>query len=211
MKRILSTFVLSALAGFSFAQESFHKDSRNFDIKLDLAVFNGTVSDNYFPSEQSIGAASVIIAPQMSWAVGRSISLGGSLAFSHYLDSSSTSGQLSGLDGNFLFDIHFLRRPKTDMMIGLKLGIAGLRLDPDDGTGDVYGSMGGTADVHWMARFYVSEKIAILASLCLPSYTFNKFGKNLNDTYTIKLRGFAFGTGIAFKLPNQRTSGSQRG
>jgi hypothetical protein len=209
MKRILGFILIFLCAGFAFAQESFHKDSRNFDIKLDLAGYNGTLKDNQTDSVQNTSAASVVLTPQMAWAVGKAISLGGSIGLSHYL-SDSASSQLNGLDANIIFDVHFLRRPKTDMMLGFKLGVGGIRLDANDGTGDVYGSMGVARDFHLMARFYVSEKLAIIATLGFPAYTFNKFGKNLKETYTIKLSGVAFGSGIAFKLPGQRKSGTQR-
>jgi hypothetical protein len=212
----LFLFFLAILASITvFAQSnSFHDDSRNFDIKLDMGGYNGTIKDNLTDSTRTSGAAAVVLTPQMAWAMSDAISLGGGISYSHYLDSSASSSKaplLQGLDVNFLFDIHFVRTPRTDMMIGLKLGVAGIRLNPYDGTGDIYGSMGAAGDFHLMARFYVTNKLAIVASLGTPSYVFNKFGKNLNDTYTLRFRGVYFGTGITFKLPNQKTSGSQRG
>lgn len=213
MKKTILLLLLSAYAGISFSQESFGEDNRNLDIKLDFAGYSGTITDNFTDSVQNSTAGGIVLTTQMQWAVARSISLGGSVAFNYYLnsfESSEGNPRLTGLDANFIFDAHFLRSPKTDMMAGLKLGIAGIRLNSDDGTGDVYGSMGGTADIHFMARFYVSNRMAIIANIALPGYSFNKFGKNLFDTYTIKWNGLCFGTGIAFKLLNQRTSGSQR-
>ena len=208
MRKLIILLFASTFAGVAFSQESFNEDSRNFDVKLDFAGYNGTLKDNSTDSVNSTAAAAVVITPQMAWAVSRAISLGSSMAFSHYLDTSASS--MNGLDMNFLFDIHFVRAPKADIMVGLKLGVAGIRLNANDGTGDVYGSMGLSRDLHFMARFYVSEHIAIITSLGFPGYTFNKFGKNLNDTYTINLKGFCFGTGVAFKLSNKATAGKQR-
>lgn len=209
MKKLILPFLIVIFSGTAFGQqESFHEDSRNFDIRLDFGNYNGSLKDNQTDSVHATAAAAVILTPQMAWAVARSISLGGSLAYGRYLDTSASS--MNGLDMNFVFDIHFLRKPKTDMMIGLKLGIAGIRLNANDGTGDVYGSMGICRDLHLMARFYVSERIAIIANLAFPGYTFNKFGKNLNDTFTIKLKGVSFGSGIAFKLRGQRTAGTAK-
>lgn len=209
MKKLIFPFFIAVIAGTAFGQkESFHEDSRNFDIKLDFGGYSGTLKDNHTDSVHSTAAAAVILTPQMAWAVARSISLGGAVAYSRYLDTSASS--MNGLDVNFVFDIHFLRTPRTDMMIGLTLGIAGIRLDANDGTGDVYGSMGMRRDLHLMARFYVTERIAIIANLAFPGYTFSKFGKNLNDTFTINMKGVGFGTGVAFKLLGQKTAGTAR-
>ena len=210
--RILGILFLT-LATQLYAQESFDKDSRRFDIKLDMAAFSGTVKDNYTKDVSEFGAASLVLASQMSWAVSNRVSIGGSVAFSNYLDSAGASGSnptLRGLDGNFLFDIHLMCRPKTDMILGLKLGIAGIRYNPDDGTGDVYGSPGTTTDLHWTTRFYVSEKIAIIANLAFPRYRFGQFGKNLKETSTVNFSGYCIGTGVTFKLPNKKTGGTQR-
>src|ERR1051326_7861283 len=48
------------------------------------------------------------------------------------------------------------------------------------------GSMGSAFDFHIAGRFYVSDKIGIIANLGFPSYTFKKFGDNLTDTFTLK-------------------------
>lgn len=211
LKRTLLFFLAGFFATAAFGQkESFHDDSRNFDIKFDFAGYSGSIKDNQTDSIRSTAAASVMVSPQMAWAVSNGVSIGWSLVFSHYLDSAGSAAQMNGLDANFLLDLHFVRTPRVDMMFGFKLGFGGLRLDANDGTGDIYGSMGLAGDVHLMGRFYVAERIAILLNLGVPGYTFNKFGKNLNDTYTIKFNGVCFGTGIALKLLNQRTAGSAR-
>lgn len=214
MKKILVSLFVTSIAAIAFSQESFDANSRNFDIKLDMAGYSGTIKNNQTDSVRNASAVAIVLAPQMSWATGKKISLGASLAYSHYLDSSSSATSnplLQGLDANFIFDFHFLRKPKTDMMAGFKLGIAGIRLDPNDASGDIYGSMGGAADIHFTARFYVSKRMGILANIAFPSYTFNKFGKNLNETQAVRFSGFCIGTGIAIKLSNQRTAGKQRG
>jgi hypothetical protein len=215
MKKITAFLLSAAFNGIAFGQsDSFHEDSRNFDIKLDFAAYNGTVTHNVSGALPSNAAAAcVILTPQMEWAVSSKVSLGGSFAYSHYLDSArsaSSSPQLNGIDGNFIFNLHFLRTPKTDMMIGFKLGIAGVRYSPNDGSGNIYGSLGGAADVHLTGRFYVSNHLAIIGNISFPSYIFNKFGKNLTDTYTIRFHGVCIGTGIAIKLSNQGTAGTQR-
>ena len=202
VKKISTAVFILTLSATCFAQ-LFDKGSRNFDIKLDLAAYKGTIKDNQTKDTSSSGAASVVFTPQMTWGVSKKISIGTSLAYSHYLDSSKSSPgkpSVKGLDANFLFDFHFLRKPKTDMMVGLKLGIAGIRYNPDDGTGDIYGSMGRASDLHLTARFYVSEKIGIIANLAFPGYKFGQFGKNLNQTSTIVFKGFCLGTGVAIKL-----------
>ena len=208
MKRVTTFLLIAVSATLGFSQESFHEDSRAFDVKLDFGAYQGTIKDNQADTSAASAAASIILSPQMSWAVTRVLSLGGSFAFSHYQVTSPAS--LNGLDATFLFDVHFVRAPKTDMMIGLKVGIAGIRLNPKDGSENVYGSMGLTSDLHLMARFYVSEHTAIIANLGFPGYVFNKFGKNLQETYTIKWNGACLGAGIAIKLANQSTSGSAR-
>lgn len=197
-------------SGFVLAQESFHEDSRNLDVKFDYSTYTGTVRDNETDSTKNTSASAIVLTPQMSWALGSAVSIGSSLGLSHYLDTAGTSVQMNGLDANFIFDLHFVRAPKVDMMLGLKMGVSGIRLYPADGTDDIYGSSGLTGDLHLMARFYVSEHLAILAGIGLPGYIFNKFGKNLNETSLIRLNGFSIGTGIAIKLLNQRTSGSAR-
>ena len=210
MKKIITVLFTAAIIKIGFTQ-SFDKGNRNFDIKLDFAGYNGTVKDNQTKTEANSGAASVILSPQMTWGTGKKISIGTSLSFSNYLDSASATGSnptLRGLDANFLFDFHFLRRPKTDMMAGLKLGIAGIRYNADDGTGDIYGSMGRASDIHLTGRFYVSDRVGIIANLSIPNYRFNKFGKNLDYTYTINFRGVCIGTGVAIKLGGGKTQAS---
>ena len=214
MKRIIAVLFVFAIAEIGLSQ-SFDKGSRNFDLNLDFAAYKGKVTHNVANAQPSnSGAASAILSPQMEWATGKRISLGASLTYSYYLDSSkSASGKpmLNGLDANFIFNFHFLRKPKTDMMVGFKLGIAGIRYDPNDGTGDIYGSMGLASDLHFTARFYVSNRFGIIANLAFPKYCFNKFGKSLDDTYTINFGGICIGTGLAIKLSNQRTEGKQAG
>ncbi len=210
MKKIILLLPIMLVLEASFAQ-SFDKGNRNFDIKLDLAGYGGTITDNQALSVENSSAASVVLTPQMSWGVGKKISIGTSIAYSSYLDSAASSGsnpKFRGLDANFLFDFHFLRRPKTDMMVGLKLGMAGVRYNPDDGSGDIYGSMGRAADIHFMARFYVTESIGIIANLAFPGYRFGKFGKNVFDTYTISYTGFCIGTGVAINLTKKANSGT---
>ena len=201
--RILSVIITFFLSLASFAQ-SFDKGNRNFDVKLDFAAYSGTVQDNQMPdSIVSSGAASIILTPQMEWGTGKRISIGTSLAYSHYLDSSGSTGnkpRLNGLDANFNFNFHFLRKPKTDVMVGFKLGIAGIRLNPNDGTGDVYGSMGSAWGLNFTGRFFVSDKVGIIANLAFPNYWFSKFGKNLDQTYAIRFKGVSFGAGVAIKL-----------
>ncbi|TAL61880.1 MAG: hypothetical protein EPN85_03725 [Bacteroidetes bacterium] len=209
MKKIIFFLLIMAIATIGFAQ-SFDKGNRNFDFKLDVAGYSGTVTDNQTKIESKSGAASIVFTPQMTWGTGKKISMGTSLAYSNYLDSAGATGSnptLRGLDANFLFDFHFLRRPKTDMMAGLKLGIAGVRYNPNDGTGDIYGSMGSAFDLHFTARFYVSEKVGIIANLAFPKYRFGKFGKNMDYTYTINFSGFCFGTGVAINLAPKKAEG----
>lgn len=204
-KIIVSAFVLF-IVKTSFAQ-SFDKGNRNFDMKLDFAGYKGTVTDNQTHIVSNSGAAGIVYTPQMTWGTGKKISIGTSLAYSHYLDSSqalSNKPRLNGLDANFIFDFHFVRGLKMDAMAGLKFGIAGVRYNPNDGTGDIYGSMGTVSDIHCSARFYVSEKIGIIASIAFPGYHYGKFGKNTNYTNTIAFRGFSIGTGIAINLTNKK-------
>ncbi len=133
--------------------------------------------------------------------------MGTSLTYTSYLDSSTAAvgkPKLSGLDLNFLFDFHFVRRPKTDMMLGLRLGIAGIRYNPNDGTRDIYGSMGRTSDLHFTSRFYVSEKVGILANIAFPAYHFGDFGKNLSYTYEVKFSGINIGTGLVLNLTSKK-------
>lgn len=210
MKKIILLLCIPAISGIGFAQ-SFDKGNRNFDFKLDFAGYNGTIKDNKTGTSDNTGATSIVFTPQMTWGTGKKISIGTSLAYSKYLDTASVPGsnpKLSGLDANFLFDFHFLRKPKTDMMVGLKLGIAGIRYIPDDGTGDVYGSMGSASDIHFTSRFYVSEKVGIIANIACPGYRFAKFGKNVFDTYTLSFSGFSIGTGVAINLSKNSGEGS---
>jgi len=202
MQQIITAFFVIALASMGFAQ-SFDKGNRNFDMKLDFAGYGGTITDNKTLRSVNSKAASIILTPQMTWGTGKKISIGTSLSYSNYLDSSQSkqvNPKLNGLDANFILDFHFIRGLKMDMMAGFKFGIAGIRYNPNDGTGDIYGSMGTVSDLHCNARFYVSEKIGIIGSISFPGYHFGKFGRNTDYTYTIAFRGFCIGTGVAINL-----------
>jgi hypothetical protein len=208
MRKTVFTVLIIVITKMCFAQ-SFQKGNRNLDLGFGLAGCNGTVTDNQSQHVYKSGAKSFVISPQISWGVWKVISLGASLSYGRYLDSTQSKQvdpKLNGLDGNFILDLHFIRKQKMDVMLGMKLGIAGLRYNPNDGTGDIYGSLGTTSDLHCNARFYVSEKIGIIATLALPRYLFTKFGKNTNQTQTIMFGGLYIGTGLAINLTDTKES-----
>ena len=216
MKKIIFILLLFPLAiSHSFSQ-SFEKGNKIFDVDFGLGIYNTTVKQNpgkTYPNPKDTTTkskvASTLIAPSMEWAVGNRISIGASLAYSHYLSNKdSVTGYkptASGLDGNFFFNFHFVKSKRVDFFGGLKLGIGGFRLVLNDGTSNVYGSMGRASDLHFAARFYVSDRIGIIASLAFPRYKFKKFGNTLDDTYTLGFKGLYLGTGIAIKLGGSKT------
>ena len=216
MRKIIFACVSILSIGFLNAQ-SFDKGSRNLDINLGFGIYNTSIKENSTtlnpnPADTTVTGktACTILAPAMEWGVGKRSSIGTSLVYSHYLTSTdSVTGKkpkASGLDGNFLFNFHFVKSKKADLFCGLKLGIAGFRLNPQDG--GIYGSMGSAFDLHFGGRFYVSERIGIIANLSFPSYTFRKFGDSLDYTYTLKFRGFSIGTGVAIKLKGKTEAAS---
>ncbi len=194
---------LSEVEGLS---QSFEKGNRILDFQVGFVVATGTIQHNGDTAKsQKTGAAGVTFAPQMNWAVGKRISIGTSLLYSHYLDSakSNPKPRTNGLDANFIFDFHFVKSKKVDLYAGVKLGLAGIRYNPNDGSGNIYGSMGSVRDLHINGRFYISERTSIIASLGFAGSTYNKFGDNLNDTYTLKYRGVSIATGVAMKLKSK--------
>ncbi|MBI3501331.1 MAG: hypothetical protein HY063_06005 [Bacteroidetes bacterium] len=215
MKKIFFTLTAISLISFLNAQ-SFEKGNRNVDVNLGLGIFNTSVKDNQSTADTASKgkAGAVVLAPSMEWAVGKRISIGGALVYSSYLSQKDSLGQkpkAKGLDGVFIFNFHFIKSKRVDMFTGIKLGLAGFRLNPDDGTGNIYGSMGSAFDFHIAGRFYVSDKIGIIANLGFPSYTFKKFGDNLTDTFTLKFKGFYIGTGVAIKLGGKQSASSTAG
>jgi hypothetical protein len=189
--------------------QSFEKGDRIFDANLGLAVYNITVKDNQSKTDsiKKGKAACTVLAPAMEWAVGKRISIGTSLLYSKYLsgkDSTGNKPSVRGLDGNFIFNFHFVKSKSVDLFTGLRLGLAGFRLNPNDGNKAIYGSMGSAFDIHIGGRFYVSHRTGILFNLSFPSYTFRKFGYSLDYTYTLKSKGFYIGTGIAIKLDGKK-------
>ncbi|MBI4930806.1 MAG: hypothetical protein HY841_08600 [Bacteroidetes bacterium] len=210
MKKIILLLLVFFSANFLNAQ-SFEKGNRIFDVNLGLGIYNITLKDNQKPSDTGATgkAACIALAPAMEWAVGKRISIGTSLLYSHYLSSKDSNGykpSVNGLDGNFLFNFHFVKSKKADLFTGLRLGIAGFRLNPNDNFKSIYGSMGRAFDFHIGGRFYVSPRTGILVNLAFPRYTFNKFGDSLEYTYTLASKGFCIGTGIAIKLGGDSTS-----
>jgi hypothetical protein len=208
MRKIIFLFIVFSSAAFLNAQ-SFDKGDRIFDANLGLAVYNVTVKDNQSKTDSTKKgkAACTVLAPAMEWAVGKRISIGASLLYSSYLSGKDSTGHkpsAKGLDGNFIFNFHFVKSKRVDMFTGFKLGIAGFRLNPKDGSNGIYGSMGSAFDFHIGGRFYVSHRTGILVNLAFPSYTFNKFGESLDYTYTLRLKGLYIGTGIAIKLGGKK-------
>jgi hypothetical protein len=202
MKRLIAFFFILFFKKTCFTQ-SFEKGNIYFDMKIDFAGYKGMITDNQTLHSFNAGAASIMLSPQFDWASGKKISIGTSVCYSHYLDSSRAAQKhpaLNGLDANFIFDFHFIRNFNVDMMAGLKLGIAGVRYNPKDGTGNIYGSMGTVSDIHCSARFSISEKIGVLANIGFPGYRYVKFGKNINYTSSIVFRGFCIGTGVTINL-----------
>ncbi|MFI5163711.1 MAG: hypothetical protein ACHQHP_00515 [Bacteroidia bacterium] len=216
MKKLIFLLAAFSLPAFLNAQ-SFEKGDRIFDIDLGFAVYSTNVKDNQDPSApiKSGKAAGTILAPAMEWATGKRISIGISLLYSRYLSSKdSASGSkptASGLDADFIFNFHFVKSKRVDLFTGFKLGMAGFRLAPHDGTKNIYGSTGSAFDLHIGGRFYVSRRIGIIANLGFPHYTFSKFGNSLDQTYTLKFNGVCIGTGIAIKLGSKNTEGASSG
>jgi hypothetical protein len=208
MQKTVFTVVTIIITKMCFSQ-SFEKGNCNLDFGVGLAKYNGTVANNQSQHVYKSGASSFVLSSQMSWGVWKKVSLGSLLSYSRYLDSTQSkqiNPELNGLDGNFILDFHFIRKQKMDILLGIKLGIARLRYNPNDGTGDIYGSMGTASGLHCNARFYISEKIGIIASLALPRYLFTKFGKNTNSTQTIMFGGLCIGTGLAINLTGKNIS-----
>jgi len=209
MKKITPILVVFFAVNFLNAQ-SFEKGDRIFDGNLGLAVYNLTIKDNQSKTDsvKTGKAACTVLAPAMEWAVGKRISIGASLLYSHYLTGKDTTGHkptAKGLDGNFIFNFHFVKSKRVDLFTGLRLGLAGFRLKPNDGSTNVYGSMGSAFDFHIGGRFYVSHHVGIIANISFPKYTFNKFGNSLDYTYTLKSKGFYIGTGVAIKFGGKGT------
>ncbi len=209
MKKITPLIILFFAANFIHAQ-SFEKGDRIFDVNLGLTVSNLTVKDNQKTGDTASKgkAACTVLAPAMEWAVGKRISIGTSLVYSSYLSKKDSSGykpSAKGLDGNFIFNFHFVKSKSVDLFLGLRLGLAGFRYNPNDGSKAIYGSMGSAFDLHLGGRFYVSRRVGILFNMGVPSYTFKKFGYSLAYTYTLKESGFYIGTGIAIKLGKKQT------
>ncbi len=213
MKKIIVLFFVLVLVRISPAQ-SFNKGDKNFDIKLDYGMYSGTMTQNdssQQPAPSSkFNTACLVISPQMEWAVGKRMSLGGSFAIGSYaqfpdsLVTGAGKASASGLDLNFIFNFHFLRKAKLDLMAGLKAGLAGIRMSPNDGTGDIYGNTGGVIELHCTARYYVSKRIGIIANIGLPAYNHGQFGKNLIDTYTVSYSGFCIGTGVSIRIGKRK-------
>lgn len=212
-KNILLAFLLSI--GTFLKAQSFEKGNRIVDINLGLSVYNVTLKDNQQPAGKTATgkAACTVLAPGMEWAVGKSISIGTSLLYSGYFSAKDSIGNkpsAKGLDGNFIFNFHFVKSKRVDLFTGLKLGIAGFRLNPNNGSNAIYGSMGSAFDVHFGGRFYISHRTGIVVNIAFPSYTFNKFGDSLDYTYTLKSRGFYIATGVAIKLSDNASSGEKK-
>ena len=209
MKKKILLFILLPAVTFLHAQ-SFEKGDRFFDANLGLAVYNITLQDNQQLANKATQgkAACTVLAPAMEWTVGKSISIGASLLYSAYFSGKDSTGHkpsAKGLDGNFIFNFHFVKSKRVDLFTGLKLGIAGFRLNPNNGSNGIYGSMGSAFEFHLGGRFYVSHRTGILINIAFPRHTFKKFGDSLAYTYTLKSKGFYIGTGVAIKLGNTKS------
>ena len=217
MKKIIALLFILAIVKVSSAQ-SFSKGDKNIDIKLDYGNYSGIMTQNdsskKTPPSQKFDVSAIVISPQIEWATGKRISLGGGLAissYSHFPDSIVTgagAATAAGLDLNFVFNFHFLRKTKLDVMAGVKAGLAGIRMSPNDGTGDIYGNTGGVFELHCTARYCVSDRIRIIANLGLPIYDHGQFGKNLIDTYSVSYSGFLIGTGISIRIGKRKEPGA---
>lgn len=201
MKKIFFTLLSFCSIIFLNAQ-SFEKGNRIVNFQLGFVGYSGTSKHNKDTAASvKAGATGITLSPGMEWAVGKRISLGASLLYSHYFDTAKVNKpKANGLDANFLFNFHFVKSKKVDLFAGIKLGIAGIRYNPNDGSGNIYGSMGSARDLHFTGRFYFSDRTSIIASIAFPGNTFNKFGDNLQDTYTLKYHGVSIAAGVAIKL-----------
>src|SRR5947209_384279 len=87
----ISFLLLGKGLGMRANAQSFEKGNKILNFQLGFTAMPGTIKhNNDTTASLKTGAVGITLSPGMEWAVGKRISLGASLLYAHYLDSSKT-------------------------------------------------------------------------------------------------------------------------